>query len=173
MVPGQIVCKVSSQAFGIFNVGFSFWPPSKDGMIDNNTIIPRIKQAWLRALKNIGTSLELISWELLTIWEILLYGIINVISNRENGTLMTPAVWLTVMLIPFAMARILIERVSDTYLTLSPVSCTACRYCMPCPNGVDIPRIFEFYNEAVTYGDVVRRRRMYSELISALNANNA
>jgi predicted aldo/keto reductase-like oxidoreductase len=32
---------------------------------------------------------------------------------------------------------------------------------MPCPNGVDIPRIFEFYNEAVTYGDVVRRRRMY------------
>jgi 4Fe-4S dicluster domain len=111
--------------------------------------------------KNIGTSLELISWELLTIWEILLYGIINVISNRENGTPMTPAVWLTVMLIPFAMARILIERVRDTYLTLSPVSCTACRYCMPCPNGVDIPRIFEFYNEAVTYGEVVRRRRMY------------
>jgi hypothetical protein len=37
MVHGQIVCKVSSQLFGIFNVGFSFWPPSKDGMIDNNT----------------------------------------------------------------------------------------------------------------------------------------
>ena len=45
----------------------------------------------------------------------------------------------------------LIGRVRDAYRSLSPISCTACRYCMPCPNGVDIPRVFDFYNEAMIY----------------------
>ena len=51
----------------------------------------------------------------------------------------------------------LIGRVRDAYLSLSQVSCTACRYCMPCPNGVDIPRIFELYNEAIIYNDTATR----------------
>jgi hypothetical protein len=55
----------------------------------------------------------------------------------------------------------LIRRVRDAYLSLSPTSCTACRYCMPCPNGVEIPRVLSLYNEAMIYGDATRPRRMY------------
>ena len=45
----------------------------------------------------------------------------------------------------------LIKKVTEAYKSLSPVPCTGCRYCQPCPNGVDIPGIFQMYNEAVMY----------------------
>jgi len=48
----------------------------------------------------------------------------------------------------------LIDRIRETYKGLSPIACTSCGYCMPCPNGVDIPRIFQMYNEAIMYNDL-------------------
>jgi hypothetical protein len=55
-----------------------------------------------------------------------------------------------------------VAQARDTYLALGPVSCTGCKYCMPCPNGVDIPRVFEFYNEAIIYNTAAQQRRMYT-----------
>ncbi|HMK45261.1 MAG TPA: aldo/keto reductase [Methanocella sp.] len=40
----------------------------------------------------------------------------------------------------------LIDRATDAYRKLMKVGCTGCRYCMPCPKGVDIPGCFESYN---------------------------
>ncbi|MGP8080028.1 MAG: aldo/keto reductase [Dehalococcoidales bacterium] len=56
----------------------------------------------------------------------------------------------------------LIGRVRDAYVSLTAVSCTGCRYCMPCPNDVDIPRVFEFYNEAMIYNTAAEQRRGYN-----------
>jgi len=42
--------------------------------------------------------------------------------------------------------------VRDAYLQVSPIPCTSCRYCLPCPSGVAIPEVFEVYNEAEIYG---------------------
>ena len=39
-----------------------------------------------------------------------------------------------------------IAQVRDTYGVLMKVGCTGCRYCMPCPFGVDIPDCFSLYN---------------------------
>jgi hypothetical protein len=44
------------------------------------------------------------------------------------------------------------RQVRDAYLALSPIPCTDCRYCLPCPSGVAIPQVFEVYNEAEIYG---------------------
>jgi uncharacterized protein len=40
----------------------------------------------------------------------------------------------------------LIRRVEAAYRRLTKVGCTGCRYCMPCPSGVDIPACFEAYD---------------------------
>lgn len=40
----------------------------------------------------------------------------------------------------------LIERIKEEIRKTTKVNCTACRYCMPCPQGVDIPGIFRCYN---------------------------
>ena len=32
---------------------------------------------------------------------------------------------------------------------------------MPCPQGIDVPRIFELYNDAIMYGDIETVRSIY------------
>lgn len=39
-----------------------------------------------------------------------------------------------------------IERIADIYRKKIIVPCTACKYCMPCPSGVDIPQNFALLN---------------------------
>jgi predicted aldo/keto reductase-like oxidoreductase len=56
----------------------------------------------------------------------------------------------------------LIARVRDQYRELSPIPCTDCGYCQPCPEGVFIPRIFETYNEGVMYNQPERIKGWYN-----------
>jgi predicted aldo/keto reductase-like oxidoreductase len=65
----------------------------------------------------------------------------------------------------------LIGRVRDKYRELVPIPCTQCEYCLPCPNGVNIPRIFEIYNEAVMYNEYRSARMLYSWLKEEERAN--
>ena len=43
-----------------------------------------------------------------------------------------------------------ISKVKDSINSKMKVGCTGCRYCMPCPKGVDIPGIFAAYNRSYT-----------------------
>lgn len=44
----------------------------------------------------------------------------------------------------------LIEEVKKAIMEKEKVGCTGCRYCMPCPKGVDIPGTFACYNTMYT-----------------------
>ncbi|NLD20205.1 MAG: aldo/keto reductase [Clostridiales bacterium] len=45
----------------------------------------------------------------------------------------------------------LIDKVSDEYNRLIKYSCTGCKYCMPCTQRLDIPKIIEYYNDWNVY----------------------
>jgi predicted aldo/keto reductase-like oxidoreductase len=55
----------------------------------------------------------------------------------------------------------LVARVRDLYRELSPIPCTSCRYCMPCPQGVSIPDVLELYNDAHMYDNLPRQQMAY------------
>jgi predicted aldo/keto reductase-like oxidoreductase len=41
---------------------------------------------------------------------------------------------------------ILIRQLQEEFAKMNSIGCTGCRYCMPCPQGVAIPELFELYN---------------------------
>lgn len=51
--------------------------------------------------------------------------------------------------------RRLLKRIKAEINKKMKVGCTGCGYCMPCPNGVDIPGSFRCYNERYTDGWII------------------
>ena len=56
----------------------------------------------------------------------------------------------------------LVKRVESKYRELMKVACTGCRYCMPCPSGVNIPLCFEEYNNLYLADDPNGEKFMYA-----------
>ena len=48
--------------------------------------------------------------------------------------------------------QVIIDAVKAKYNERVSVRCSGCGYCMPCQQGVNIPKIFDFFNEASVYG---------------------
>ncbi len=57
---------------------------------------------------------------------------------------------------------LLVKKVEQKYRELMKVGCTGCRYCMPCPSGVNIPLCFEEYNNLYMTGDANTTRFLYA-----------
>ena len=54
-----------------------------------------------------------------------------------------------------------VAQVREAYLALCAIPCTACQYCLPCPQGVAIPDVFDIYNGYRMFGDEDRARMLY------------
>ncbi|MBR3245891.1 MAG: aldo/keto reductase [Parasporobacterium sp.] len=58
----------------------------------------------------------------------------------------------------------LIEKIKKLFAESSKVGCTECRYCMPCPKGVNIPGIFRSYNKMYSESKFSGRREYFQTI---------
>lgn len=56
------------------------------------------------------------------------------------------------------------EKVKKVLQEKTKIMCTGCAYCMPCPNGVDIPVCFSSYNDKYLIKDKISRLQYYYNL---------
>lgn len=61
--------------------------------------------------------------------------------------------------------KFLIKEAAAIYRENKGVDCTACGYCMPCPEGVNIPDCFMYYNHATMLNDPENARMHYMGLL--------
>jgi predicted aldo/keto reductase-like oxidoreductase len=59
----------------------------------------------------------------------------------------------------------LIQKAKEEYEALLKVGCTGCGYCMPCPNGIDIPTNFNAYNNYFLFDQQHMSQMMYNMML--------
>jgi predicted aldo/keto reductase-like oxidoreductase len=59
----------------------------------------------------------------------------------------------------------LFSQAREAIKSLSPIPCTRCEYCLPCPNGVNIPLNFDTYNQAAMFNDIDQSRFAYAHFV--------
>jgi len=62
----------------------------------------------------------------------------------------------------------LVKRAEKKYRELMKAGCTGCRYCMPCPEGVNIPVCFEWYNSLHMSDNADDARFFYAVQLSGI-----
>jgi hypothetical protein len=141
-------------------LGVIVMEPLRGGMLARN-LPPRVEAVWAEAPRPRSPA----EWGLQWVWSLpevsfLLSGMStmqHVEEDLEYAERSRPGL-LT------AEELALVARVRGLYRELSPVPCTGCRYCVPCPQGVAIPEILELYNAAHMYGEPARQRMFYTWL---------
>lgn len=65
-----------------------------------------------------------------------------------------------------------LKEAREEWLKIKFIDCTNCKYCLPCPFGVNIPENFEIYNEALRYNDFKEGKFKYEFLKEEERASN-
>ena len=131
--------------------------PLKSGLLTRNIPEP-VSRVWTEALKR----RSLMEWGLRFVWNDaqISAAILDIPSRQElaesaacaeraepGGLSVQEEVW--------------IGKMRDARRSLQRIPCKSCRPCMPCPEGIDVPRIFEIYNDAFIYQDLETARAIY------------
>ncbi|HVP27293.1 MAG TPA: aldo/keto reductase [Candidatus Bathyarchaeia archaeon] len=110
----------------------------------------------------------LAEWALLWVWDhpevtVALSGMSSMKQVKEN----VKTASISEPMILSNKERSLFKRVSEKYRQLGFVQCTKCRYCQPCPNGVNVPEIIELYNEFYMKDRAEEVKRKYAKQITS------
>ena len=123
-------------------LGIIIMEPLRGGNLARN-VPPVVKKIWDQAQEKRSPA----EWALRWVWNhpevtVVLSGMNDEAHIQENLRIADQAY-------PDSLTKAdlqLAHKVEKTYRELMKVGCTGCQYCMPCPNGVNIPLCFEEYN---------------------------
>lgn len=140
--------------------------PVRGGML--NTLCPEAADL-LRAAE---PERSLASWAIR--WVASLPGVLCVLSGMttleqvvDNTASMDPFVPLT------TGEQATLNQALEVFRAQKLVPCTACRYCMPCPAGVDIPAMLRVWNDHRLHGDsAANLRENYADAPEATRAEH-
>ena len=148
-------------------VGIIVMEPLRGGYFTRN-IPPQVSALWKRN----GFSRDAADWALRWVWNdprvtVVLSGMS--LPEQVEQNLMSAAAGEPDSLGPDELETVI--QVRDFYTSRIKVPCTSCQYCMPCPNGVDIPRSFKFYNDAHMFNNPEEQRLQYGKFLAGMGAD--
>jgi predicted aldo/keto reductase-like oxidoreductase len=140
------------------NLGIIIMEPLRGGKL-TNPIPPAVQNIWNEA--NVKRTPA--EWALRWIWNhpevtVVLSGMNEEIHIEENLRIADEAY-------PNSLTEAemrLVRRVEHKYRELMKTGCTGCRYCSPCPSGVDIAGCFEIYDNFYLSGNEREAKLMYA-----------
>jgi len=146
------------------DLGVVIMEPLRGGNIGLPTPPPAVAEIWQRA----ETQRTPVEWALRWIWNrpevtVILSGMNEEAHIHENLAIADAA-------LPNSLTRAECDLVAEAalkYKDLMKVGCTGCGYCLPCPQGVMIPAIFEVYNKMHLFGNEAEGKMLYAVRISA------
>ena len=65
-----------------------------------------------------------------------------------------------------------IQKIQLAIRDVTPIPCTNCRYCVPCPGGIDIPAVFRIFNDTVMFEDIQYGKESYHFMSEEHRADN-
>ena len=150
-------------------LGIIIMEPLKGGQLALNPPPDPVKALWDKS----GTSKSPAAWALQWIWNhpevsLILSGMSTMEQVLENIQIAGES---SAGMLDGEDLK-LFDEVAETFRTLSPVPCTKCNYCIPCPEKVHIPWIFHLYNETQMYGTPDAARGAYRWLAPEKKADN-
>ncbi|MBQ4051065.1 MAG: aldo/keto reductase [Oscillospiraceae bacterium] len=100
-------------------------------------------------------------------------GVMTVLSGMSNMEQVADNVKTMTDFEPVDAAdQTVIDDVVDNCLKKDFVPCTGCRYCMDCPFGVDIPKMFSIYNNYALTKNAARFVKAYNETAESERVHN-
>jgi uncharacterized protein len=130
-------------------IGIAVMEPLKGGVLADFTP-PEVNEIWQKAPIQ-RTPAE---WAFRYLWD---HPEINtVLSGMNNMKHLVENIFTAEDGLPHTLTfeeKNLMEEVKKEYRQKIAVECSACEYCMPCPNGVNIPQCFNYLNQATMLND--------------------
>ena len=144
-------------------LGVVIMEPLRGGTL-TNPVPAEVEAVWNAAPKQ-RTPAE---WALTWLWDQPEVG--TVISGMNSAAQLRENVEIAGRVTPHSLAAeefAIIDKAAETYRGLFKIGCTNCGYCLPCPQGVDIPMNFKLYNDILLFHNTATSRMLYNTFMGS------